>query len=260
MADFITVEKHGHTALLTLSRGKVNALSAQMQVEIAEALGALAGDDQVHALVVTGAGRAFAAGVDISEMVAMSQQEMAQRVHQMHAVFSSFARFPKPTLAAINGYALGGGCELVCGADRRIAGTSAVLGQPEVLLGIFPGAGGTQRLTALVGPAVAKDMVFTGRQVAADEALRIGLVDEVVSDEELLPRALQWAAQFDNAPLQALAAAKAAINQYVEDDARLRAEADAFASLFGSPDQRVGMASFLEQGPGKAVFGQGEPA
>lgn len=257
MANSIIVAHESTTAVLTLSRGKVNALSMQMLAELREVLAELAADPSVHALVVTGAGRCFAAGVDIQEMATMDADEMGRRVVEMHEVYHAFARFPRPTVAAINGYALGGGCELLCGADRRIASDQAVLGQPEVLLGVFPGAGGTQRLTALVGPALAKDLIFTGRQVEADEALRIGLVDEVVGADDLLPRALQWAAQFENAPMAALAAAKQAINQAVEVDERFDAEARSFAAQFGGADQRAGMESFLAHGPGKARFGQG---
>jgi enoyl-CoA hydratase/carnithine racemase len=159
-------------------------------------------------------------------------------------------------VAAVNGYALGGGCELALCADRRIAATDAVLGQPEILLGVIPGAGGTQRLTRLVGPSKAKDLIFTGRFVKADEALAIGLVDELVEPAEVYDRAVAWAGQFASGPALALRAAKAAVDAGLDVslETGLAIEAQQFAALFATEDRSIGMKSFVEQGPGKAEF------
>ena len=163
---------------------------------------------------------------------------------------------PKPVVAAVTGYALGGGCELALCADFRIAGEGAKLGQPEILLGIIPGAGGTQRLTRLVGPARAKDIIFTGRFVAAAEALAIGLVDRVVPDAEVYDAALAWARQFSRAAAFALRAAKESVDRgfEVDLDTGLEIERLQFAALFATEDRGTGMGSFVEEGPGKAEF------
>ena len=162
----------------------------------------------------------------------------------------------KPIVAAIHGVALGGGLELALGCDRRIAGDNAKLGQPEILLGVIPGGGGTQRLARLIGPSRAKDLILTGRMVAADEALAIGLVDEVVPADAVFSRAMEYAGQFAAGPSAAYAAAKRAIDGGLDTDLRtgLDLEADLFAALFATDDQRIGMTSFVENGPGKAEF------
>ena len=170
--------------------------------------------------------------------------------------FSALARIGKPVVAAINGYALGGGCELALCADIRIASEDAVLGQPEIKLGIIPGAGGTQRLARLVGPSRAKELIFTGRFVKADEALRIGLVDQVLPASEVLPAALAWARQFVGGASVALRAAKTAIDRGlgVDLDTGLEIERGLFSGLFATEDRTIGMTSFVEHGPGKATF------
>jgi enoyl-CoA hydratase/carnithine racemase len=174
----------------------------------------------------------------------------------LQAAFTAVARIPKPTVAAITGYALGGGCELALACDRRIAGNDASLGQPEILLGVIPGAGGTQRLTRLVGPAKAKDIIFTGRFVPADEALVIGLVDQIVAPDDVYTAAVEWASQFANGPAYALRAAKEAIDRGLETDldTGLEIERQQFAGLFATEDRTIGMESFIENGPGKARF------
>jgi enoyl-CoA hydratase len=166
------------------------------------------------------------------------------------------AAIPRCVIAAISGFALGGGCELALACDLRIASERAKLGQPEILLGIIPGGGGTQRLARLVGPAKAKEMVLTGRQVAADEALRIGLVDEVVAPDELHARALGLAAELARGAVVAQGLAKRAVDQGLGGslDAGLALEQDLFAEAFATEDARIGVASFLEHGPGKATF------
>ncbi|EFL02736.1 enoyl-CoA hydratase, partial [Streptomyces sp. SPB78] len=167
------------------------------------------------------------------------------------------ARIPKPVVAAVTGYALGGGCELALCADHRVAAENAKLGQPEILLGLIPGAGGTQRLARLVGPSRAKDLIFTGRQVRADEALRIGLVDQVVPAEEVFAAAHAWAARLAKGPALALRAAKEAVDSGLETDidTGLALERTWFAGLFATEDRETGMRSFVEDGPGKAHFG-----
>jgi enoyl-CoA hydratase/carnithine racemase len=170
--------------------------------------------------------------------------------------FTAVARIPKPVIAAITGYALGGGYELALCADFRVMGASAKIGQPEILLGVIPGAGGTQRLSRLVGPAKAKDVIFTGRHVGAEEALEIGMADAVVPDDEVYATSVAMARKFAAGPPLALAAAKKAIDEGLElpiDDG-LALESRLFAEMFGTEDQKTGMTSFLENGPGKAVF------
>ena len=166
------------------------------------------------------------------------------------------ARIPKPVVAAVTGYALGGGCELALCADIRIAADNATLGQPEVLLGIIPGAGGTQRLSRLVGPSRAKDIILTGRFVKADEAHRIGLVDKVVPAGQVYDEALAWAGQFAGAATYAVRAAKESIDWGLEVDldTGLEIERQQFAALFATQDRSTGMNSFVENGPGKAQF------
>jgi enoyl-CoA hydratase/carnithine racemase len=181
---------------------------------------------------------------------------MNRRSGPLQSALTAVARIPKPVVAAVTGYALGGGCELALCADIRIAAEDAKLGQPEILLGIIPGAGGTQRLTRLVGPSKAKDLIFTGRHVKAEEALAIGLVDRVVPAEKVYDEAVAWARQFTNAPAIALRAAKEAVDRGIEVDldTGLEIERAHFAGLFATEDRTIGMRSFVENGPGKAAF------
>jgi enoyl-CoA hydratase len=240
-------------ALVTLDNPKVNALSRELLRQLEAAAGGLAADPP-GAVVVTGGDRIFAAGADIAEF---GGPEEARAVGGgfMRAL-DAVAAIPRCVIAAISGFALGGGCELALACDLRIASERAKLGQPEILLGIIPGGGGTQRLARLVGPAKAKDIVLTGRQVAADEALRIGLVDEVVPSDELHPRALALAAELARGAVVAQEFAKRAIDRGLEGplDTGLALEQDLFAEVFGTEDARIGVASFLEHGPGKATF------
>lgn len=255
-AEWVGMEVVETTAVITLDREPVNAMTMAMHDRIGELAKEIARTDSIKAVVITGRGRAFAAGNDIAEMEQMSVAEMAARVHPMQARFTAVAKLPKPVVAAVNGWALGGGCELALCADRRIASSRARLGLPEVTLGIMPGIGGTQRLPRLIGASRAKDMIFTGRRVDAQEALEIGLVDEVVEPDELMDAALDWAHQFRDAASWALRWAKEAIDTGLETDldTGLMIEATGFASLFGTEDRRIGMKSFLEDGPGQAVF------
>jgi enoyl-CoA hydratase/carnithine racemase len=256
MADqlVLTEVRAGGVATLRLNRPPMNALSQAMLGGIADAAGALADDEAVKAVVVLGGEKAFAAGADISEF---GDQEAARRIGRaFRAAFDGVAAIPRPVIAAVNGFALGGGLELALSCDLRIAGDRARVGQPEILLGIIPGAGATQRLPRLVGPARAKEMIFTGRQVKADEALAIGLVDRVVPAAELEEQALSWAAELASGAVVAMGLAKAAIDDGLQGSlARgLDVEADAFVEVFGTDDARVGVASFLEHGPGRAKF------
>ena len=186
----------------------------------------------------------------------MSYTDMIKRSRGLTSAFTSVARIPKPVVAAVTGYALGGGCELALCADIRIAADNATFGQPEILLGIIPGAGGTQRLSRLVGPSRAKDIIFTGRFVKADEALAIGLADKVVPADEVYDEAVKWASQFAGAATYAVRAAKESIDRGLEVDldTGLEIERQQFAALFATQDRSVGMDSFVENGPGKARF------
>lgn len=256
MAEFVRLEVEDGVATIRIDRPKMNALNGQVQEEIREAATEASSRDDIRAVVVYGGERVFAAGADIKEMADLTYTDMVARSGRLQSAFTSVAKIPKPVVAAVTGYALGGGCELAMCADVRIAGEGATLGQPEILLGIIPGAGGTQRLSRLVGPAKAKDIIFTGRFVKADEALRIGLVDQVVPDEEVYSTALTWARQFSSAAAFALRAAKESVDRGLEVDLEtgLEIERVQFAALFATEDQGIGMRSFVESGPGKARF------
>ena len=256
MAEFVRLEVEHGVATIRIDRPKMNALSSQVQEEIREAATEASTRDDVRAVVVYGGEKVFAAGADIKEMADLSYTDMVARSARLQSAFTTVAKIPKPVVAAVTGYALGGGCELAMCADIRIAGEGATLGQPEILLGIIPGAGGTQRLTRLVGPAKAKDIIFTGRFVKADEALRIGLVDQVVPDEEVYDAALAWARRFSSAASFALRAAKEAVDRGLEVDLETALEIERleFAALFATEDQGIGMRSFMDSGPGKAQF------
>jgi len=255
-AEHVRLEVEDGVAVLRLDRPKLNALDAAMQRRI----GALAAEcgrrADVAAVLLTGGERVFAAGADIKEMQALTHADMVAHSGVLQAAFTAVARIPKPVVAAVNGYALGGGCELALCADIRIAADDATFGQPEIKLGVIPGAGGTQRLARLVGPSRAKELVFTGRFVGAAEALALGLVDRVVPAAEVLPTALAWARQFVGGPALALRAAKECVDRggEVDLDTGLEIERAQFAALFATEDRATGMTSFVEQGPGQARF------
>lgn len=257
MGEFVRLDVDGGIATIRLDRPKaLNALNAQMQEEIREACAEVTDRKDVAAVVVYGGERAFAAGADIKEMETMSYPDMVDRAARLQSSFTALAAVPKPTVAAISRYALGGGCELALACDFRVAGETAKLGQPEILLGIIPGGGGTQRLARLVGPARAKDLIFSGRQVTAAEALAWGLVDEVVPDDDVYEAARRRVAAYVGGPAYALRAAKEAVDRGLEVDLAtgLEIERMLFTGLFATADRVVGMRSFREQGPGKAVF------
>jgi enoyl-CoA hydratase/carnithine racemase len=256
MAEFVRVERDQGIATIRLDRPKMNALNAQVQDEIAAAALEADADPGVRAVVLYGGEKVFAAGADIKEMAEASFAQVASDGRRLQAAFTAVARIGKPVVAAVTGYALGGGLELALCADFRVAGEGARVGQPEILLGIIPGAGGTQRLPRLIGPARAKDIVFTGRFVGAAEALQIGLVDKVVPDDQVYRVARDLVAQYASGPAVALRAAKQAIDAGLEVDldTGLEIERLNFAALFATEDQRTGMRSFIENGPGKATF------
>jgi enoyl-CoA hydratase len=248
--DYVRVEREDSIAILTIDRQeKLNALDPQVTEEIGQALLELEAEGP-RAIIVTGAGdRSFVAGADIAAMSAMGPLEAKRFSEIGHAAMALLDRSPVPTIAAVNGYALGGGCEVAIACDVRIAAENATFGFPEVTLGILPGMGGTQRLPHLVGPAFAKELIFTGRRIGAEEAREIGLVNRVVPQGEALGAARELAAEIAaNAPL-AVRHAKAATNRALDVDlvSGLEYEADQFALLFATEDAREGMGAFVER-------------
>jgi len=255
MGEFVSLEITDNIGTIRLNRPKVNALNDQVTEELVAAARAAAADE-VRAVVIYGGERVFAGGADIKDMAEAGYAEMTARAARLHEAMNLLAGLGKPVVAAITGYALGGGLEVALAADFRVAGETARLGQPEILLGVIPGAGGTQRLPRLIGPAKAKDLVFSGRMVGAAEALAIGLVDQVVPDAEVYSAAVDMVKRYVAGPALALRAAKQAIDAGLGVDLAtgLELERVQFAALFGTEDQRAGMRSFLENGPGKATF------
>jgi enoyl-CoA hydratase/carnithine racemase len=254
--EFVTLSVEDGVGTIRLDRPKMNAIDEQLHTEVrAAALEATERAD-VRAVVIYGGERVFAAGADIKAMSQLTGSSMVAWGRELTHSFTTVARIPKPVIAAITGYALGGGYELALCADFRVMGAGAKVGQPEILLGVIPGAGGTQRLARLVGPAKAKDLVFTGRHVGAEEALEMGLADAVVPDAEVYETAVAMARKFAAGPPLALAAAKQAIDEGLDGSMEdgLALESRLFAGLFDTEDQRTGMQSFLENGPGKARF------
>ncbi|HMT32095.1 MAG TPA: enoyl-CoA hydratase-related protein [Dermatophilaceae bacterium] len=256
MGEFVRLEVADGIGTIRLDRPKMNAINLQVQTEIKAAAEEAGERSDIAAVIVYGGERVFAAGADIKEMREMSYTDMAGAVDTLHAYVSTLARLPKPTVAAVTGYALGGGCELAMACDFRFVGASAQMGQPEILLGVIPGMGGTQRLARLVGPTKAKELCFTGRFVKADEALAIGLADRVVPDDQVYAAAVEFCRQFVGGPAVALRATKEAIDRGIETDLEsgLALERTLFAAMFATKDRAIGMESFVANGPGKAVF------
>jgi enoyl-CoA hydratase/carnithine racemase len=254
VGEFVALSVADGIGTIKLERPPMNALNIAIQEELRAAAATFTADTAVHAIVVYGGEKVFAAGADIKEMNGMSYVDMAARAGALSSAFDAIARIPKPVVAAITGYALGGGCELALACDWRVAAADAKLGQPEINLGIIPGAGGTQRLARLVGPARAKDLIMSGRFVEADEALRIGLVDRVTpTAAEVYDAAIELVKPYVNGPAVALRAAKLAIDGGLEMDiaAGLAWESQLFAALFATDDKREGMAAFVEKRPAK---------
>ncbi|MBP6995171.1 MAG: enoyl-CoA hydratase/isomerase family protein [Phycicoccus sp.] len=259
MTDLVRLEVADGIGVIRLDRPLMNALNAEIQQGLIEVCREAATRRDVSAVIVYGGDKVFAAGADIKEMEAMSYTDMVDHSTLLQDFTKALSGIPKPTVAAITGYALGGGCEVALACDFRVAAAGAKLGQPEILLGIIPGAGGTQRLARLVGSAKAKDIIFSGRFVDAAEALAIGLVDDVVDVVEpgdVLEAAKARVRPFVGGPAYAMRAAKEAIDRGLEVDLNtgLEIERTLFAGLFATKDQATGMRSFVESGPGKAVF------
>jgi enoyl-CoA hydratase/carnithine racemase len=252
----VRLEVEDGIGTIRLDRPPMNALDVAMQEGIRASAHEAAGRSDVAAVVVYGGEKVFAAGADIKEMATMSYADMVARSGALQSSFTAVAQIPKPVVAAVTGYALGGGCELALCADFRVCGENARLGQPEIQLGVIPGAGGTQRLPRLVGSSRAKDIIFSGRFVGAEEALAIGLVDKVVPAEEVYAAAREMAAKYVGGPALALRAAKEAIDSGLETDlvSGLEVERLQFSGLFATEDRRIGMESFVAEGPGKARF------
>ena len=254
MGDLVLVERRADgVAVITLNNPKVNALSQALLDDLHAAAVDLTANPP-GAVVITGGERIFAAGADISEFAGPA--EAARIGAGFHRALNAVAAIPRFVIAAVSGFALGGGCELALACDYRIAGEKAVFGQPEVLLGIIPGGGGTQRLPRVVGRSRAKELVITGRQVKSAEALAIGLADEVVPSEALHERALALAAEVARGPVQAQAMMKRIIDDGMDRSLAdgLALELQGFEDVFHTEDSQIGVQSFVANGPGKATF------
>ena len=250
------VEVDGNVGVIRLNRPPVNAINSAVHGELLAAAEEVAGRTDIRAVVLYGGERSFAAGADIKEMADLDTEEIAVFGKTLTMAVDAIARLPQPVIAAVTGYALGGGCELALAADFRIVAEDSRIGLPEITLGVIPGAGGTQRLPRLIGITMAKELIFTGRSVSGTEAVDIGLASKAVAAEHVLPEAMAFARKLAKGPTAALTAAKRAITAGMETDMAggLVLEGVAFAELFATDDQRTGMASFIQNGPGKAVF------
>lgn len=249
MGEFVRLDVDGAVATIRLDRPPANAISRQVSDELRDAVLEAGERDDVRAVVVWGGPKIFAAGADIKDMVGWGPEEVRPVVSALGDALLVLEEVPKVTIAAIEGYCLGGGCELALACDFRFAAEGAELGQPEIALGIVPGAGGTQRLPRLVGHARARELVYSGRRVGADEALRIGLVDAVTPPNGAHQVATEVAGRYARGPTRALAAAKEAMNAAALGDIRrgLGVERDVFVGLFATEDQKEGMKAFLEK-------------
>ena len=249
MGEFVRVEVAGQIATIRLDRPKMNALNAQVQAEIAAAAAQVTEDSAVRAVILYGGERVFAAGADIKEMAPLGAAEMSERTAALQAALNDVADIPKPVVAAVTGYALGGGLELALCADFRVLGESAKVGQPEILLGVIPGAGGTQRLPRFVGKAKAMDLCLTGRMMDAAEAERAGLVSRIVPAAELLTEAVRIAERIAEMSRPIAMMVKESVNRAYETTLAegVRFERRVFHATFATEDRREGMAAFIEK-------------
>ncbi|HEX9235972.1 MAG TPA: enoyl-CoA hydratase/isomerase family protein [Actinomycetota bacterium] len=256
MGELVRLEVEDGVGTIRLDRPPMNAINGQLVDELMDVATQASRREDVGAVVIWGGEKIFAAGADVKMMLPMTPLEVKPMITAMQETFNTVEEIPKVTIAAVNGYALGGGCELAMAADFRFAAQDARIGQPEILLGIIPGAGGTQRLPRLVGPARAKDLIYSGRHLRAEEAKQIGLVDQVFPAEDVYGKAVEAARRYATGPRAALRAAKVAVNWGARGDFRagIVLERELFADLFSTQDQEAGMQSLLEQGPGKATF------
>jgi len=243
-------------ATIVLKQPPVNALDAGLVSELVGAAALIRQSEQARVLIITGGDKVFAAGGDVKEMSTWDYQRAVRDSSALGDACTAISRLPIPVVAAINGFALGGGLELALAADLRVCAANAKLGFPEILLGLIPGAGGTQRLPRVIGDSRAKELILTGRTVRADEALAIGLVDRVVEPDQVLAEAHRLVEPFLTGPAMAIRAAKEAIHQgqQVSLDSGLEIERALFAGIFATEDREIGMRSFIEHGPGKAQF------
>lgn len=248
--NYILLNKDENIGILTINRPKaLNALNSEVLDELNKAIDQVIEDDNIHILIITGEGKAFVAGADIGQMKDMDVFEAREFAKKGLSIFRKIELMEKPVIAAVNGYALGGGCELAMACDIRIASDKAKFGQPEVGLGITPGFGGTQRLARIVGIPKAKELIFTGETINAEEALRIGLVNKVVAAESLMEEALTMARKIASKGQLAVRYSKVAINRGIETDIEtgLAMERELFGLCFATEDQKEGMGAFLEK-------------
>ncbi|MFI8080140.1 enoyl-CoA hydratase/isomerase family protein [Kitasatospora sp. NPDC086009] len=255
MGKYVRVEEAGPVATVRLLRPTISGADPVLPAELAEAAERVGSDPAVRAVILTGGRRVFGSGADLAAMAECTPAEVDAYTARLHAGFAAIAAIPKPVVAAIVGFALGGGLELALCADFRVAGSGAVLGLPEIRLGIIPGTGGTQRLPRLIGPARAKRLIMTGRQVDAAEALELGLVDEVVPDTEVHASAQRLAERFADGPTAALGAAKRAVDEGLGRPLAegLDLERHRFAALFATADQREGLRAHLAGEPPRFI-------
>lgn len=256
VTPLVHVEHDGPVGIIRLDRPPVNAINSAMHAQLEAAANRLDADASVRAVVVHGGPKAFAGGADIKEMASLGPAEIAVFGKGLTRALDAIARLRVPVIAAVTGYALGGGFELALAADFRIVADDARLGVPEITLGVIPGAGGTQRLPRLIGVTAAKRMIFTGRPVRGPEAVALGIAEDAVPAGEVLDRAMAFARRLAAGATAAIGAAKRSIDDGMDADLAtgLRIESAAFASLFATDDQKAGMASFIAEGPGKATF------
>jgi enoyl-CoA hydratase len=255
MSDLVRIERRDAVAVIRIDRPKVNAINVGVVAELNNACAEIEQDAGVRAAVVYGGERTFSAGADLKEMAEGSAEDVRTRVGALQRACDRIEALPVVVVAAVNGYALGGGCEIAMACDFRFASGGARLGQPEIVVGLIPGAGGTQRLPRLVGVARAKWMIYTGEFVDAAKAHEWGLVDEV-TDGDACERAVEAAARYASAPTLSLAAAKRTINRGLDGPLRdgLDFELDEFTKLFATQDTKHGLESFANEGPGKARY------